>query len=190
MTAQPARRRVTVAALVLVGVTVLATTACASASADPTGGPAKPSGRQSIALPFVVNCSGQTLVRPPIYLVGCADGNPFVGALNWSAWGSSSALASGTSVFNDCAPTCLAGRNHTFAALIVLWGARALPGHAGRRYFSEMTIVYTGHRAYTADGQKRTVPQTQTYPLSNLGGACGPAGVSTTAGAVVPIPCN
>jgi hypothetical protein len=172
MTAQPARRRVKAAALALAGIAVLATTAwAAAASAATSGRSAESAGRQSTASPVVVNCQQKTQVRPGSIILACADGNAYAGSLNWSAWGSSSALASGTYAFNDCTPNCLSGHGHKFAALVVLWGVRALPGHSGVRYFSEMTMVFTGNRSYTADGKKYQLSQTMTLPLSQFGGA-------------------
>ena len=164
MTTQPGRRRVKAAALALAGVAVLATTACAAASAATVG-------QQSTGVPVVVTCAQKTQVRPATFVLACGDGNASLDSLHWSAWGASSALASGTSGFDDCTPDCVTGHVHTFPALIVLWGAKALPGHASVRYFSEMTIIYTGNRGYTAGGKKYTVPQTETDPLSNFGGA-------------------
>lgn len=171
MTAQPARRRVKAAALALCGIAVLATTACAAtASAAPAGAQGQ-QGAATTAPTVIVNCSQKTQVRPSSYILACADGNAYVGSLNWSAWGSSSALASGTSTFNDCTPNCLSGHGHTFPALVVLWRAQSLPGHSGVRYFTEMTIIYTGNRTYAAGGKMQHLPQTQTVPLSNFGGA-------------------
>jgi hypothetical protein len=170
MTAQPARRYLKAAALALAGLAVIGTTACATASAATSGRTAE-SARQATATTVVVGCGQQNQVRPGTFVLACGDGNASLDALNWSAWGSSSALASGVSGFNDCTPNCLSGHAHTFPALIVLWGAKALPGHAGVRYFTEMTIIYTGNRSYTAGGKKYTVPQTQTDPLSSFGGA-------------------
>ena len=172
MTAQPARRLMSAAALALAGVAVLATTACAAAA---SAAPASPGRQQqaagTTAVPFVVNCQQKTQVRPGSIILACADGNAYVGSLNWTAWGSSAALASGTYAFNDCTPNCLSGHGHTFAALIVLWGAQALPGHAGERYFSEMTTIFTGNRSYTAGGKKYQLSQAMTFPLTQYGGA-------------------
>ena len=166
MTAQPARTLRKAAALALGGIAVIATAACTAASAAPVAQ------QQSAAgLPVVVSCAMTTQVRPGIFTLACADGNAYVSGLSWTAWGSSSALASGKYSFNDCTPNCLSGHGHTFAGLIVLWGVQALPGHAGVRYFTEMTIILTGHRNYTAGGKKVTEPQTLTIPLSNFGGA-------------------
>jgi hypothetical protein len=169
MTAQPARL-VKAAALALAGIAVLATSACAAASAATSGQSAQSAGSRSTGVPVIVTCSQKTQVRPGTFVLACGDGNASLDSLNWSAWGSSAALASGTSGFNDCTPDCVSGHVHTFPALIVLWGAKALPGRAGVRYFSELTIIYTGSRSYTAGGKKYRVPQTQTDPLSSFGG--------------------
>jgi hypothetical protein len=165
-------QRVKAAALALAGIAVLATTAfAASASAATSGRTAESVRQQSTAPPVVVNCQQKTQVRPRSIILACADGNAYTGSLSWTAWGSSSALASGTYAFNDCIPNCLSGHGHTFPALVVLWGARALPGHSEVRYFSEMTMVFTGNRSYTAGGKKYSLSQTMTIPLSNFGGA-------------------
>jgi len=172
MTAQPARRRVKAAAIGLAGIAMLATMAWpAAASAATSGRSAESMRQQSTAPPVIVNCQQKTQVRPGSIILACADGNAYTGSLSWTAWGSSSALASGTYAFNDCTPNCLSGHGHTFAGLIVLWGVKPLPGHAGVRYFTEMTIILTGNRSYTAGGKQETESQTQTIPLSNFGGA-------------------
>jgi hypothetical protein len=166
MTALPIRSFRKAAALALCGLAAIATAACTAASAAPVGQ------QQAMAtLPVVVNCFMKTQVRPGIYTLACADGNAYVSGMSWTAWGSSSALASGKYSFNDCTPNCLSGHGHTFSGLVVLWGVKALPNHAGVRYFSEMTIILTGNRHYTAGGKKVTEPLTQTIPLSNFGGA-------------------
>ncbi|HXP19859.1 MAG TPA: hypothetical protein VN840_09470 [Streptosporangiaceae bacterium] len=176
MTAQPARNRIKALALAACGIAVIATAAYAtSASAAQSGRSAASAGQQHAqavaSTPVVVNCSMKTQVRPGSYTLACADGNAYVSGLSWSAWGSSSALASGNYAFNDCTPNCLSGHGHTFSGLVVLWGVKSLPGHAGVRYFTEMTIILTGNRSYTAGGKKVTESQTQTIPLSNFGGA-------------------
>ena len=172
MTAQPARRHVRAAALALCGMAVLATTAfAATASAATSGRSAETVRQQSTAAPVVVNCQQKTQVRPRSIILACADGNAYIGNLSWSAWGSSSALGSGTYAFNDCTPNCLSGHGHTFPALVVLWGAQALPRHSGVRFFSEATMIFTGNRGYTAGGKTYHLSQTMTIPLSDFGGA-------------------
>jgi hypothetical protein len=65
----------------------------------------------------------------------------------------------------------VAGHGHSFPALITLWRAEPLPGHHGQRYFTRLTLIYTGNRGYQADGKQYQLPQTVTYPLSQYGGA-------------------
>jgi hypothetical protein len=166
MTALPTRSLRKAAALALGGIALMATAACGAAAE------AAPVSQQAVAsLPVVVSCAMKTQVRPGSFTLACADGNAYVSGLSWSAWGSSSALASGNYSFNDCTPNCLSGHGHTFSGLVVLWGVKALPNHAGVRYFTEMTIILTGNRSYTAGGKKATESQTLTIPLSNFGGA-------------------
>jgi hypothetical protein len=171
MTAHIAPRYLKAAALALAGAALLATTACAAASAATSGGSAESIGRQPNAVPVVVNCALKTQVRPGSIILGCADGKAYFSGLNWTAWGPSSALASGTYAFYGCVPNCVAGPFYTFPALVVLWGARALPGHAGVRYFTEMTAIFTGNRTGAGGGKTFQLSQTLTIPLSNLGGA-------------------
>jgi hypothetical protein len=166
MTVLPTRSLRKAAALGLCCLAAIATAACGAAASAASLAP-----QQAAASPVVVNCSMKTQVRPGSFTLACADGNAYVHGLNWSAWGASSALASGSYSFNDCTPNCLSGHGHTFSGLVVLWGVKALPGHAGVRYFTEMTIILTGNRSYTAGGKKVRESQTQTIPLSNFGGA-------------------
>src|SRR5579859_3059021 len=147
MTALPIRSFRKAAALALCGLAAIATAACTPASAAPVG-----QQQAMAALPVVVNCFMKTQVRPGIFTLACADGNAYVSGMSWTAWGSSSALASGKYSFNDCTPNCLSGHGHTFSGLIVLWGVKALPNHAGVRYFSEMTIIFLSGRGHTFAG--------------------------------------
>jgi len=172
MNAQPARRYLRAAALALAGVAMLATTACAAAaSAAPASRAQLEQAAGATAVPVVVNCAVKTQVRPGSIILGCADGKAYFSGLNWTAWGSSSALASGTYAFYGCVPNCVAGPFYTFPALVVLWDAQALPGHPGVRYFTEMTAIFTGNRTGKGGGTTFHLSQTLTIPLSNLGGA-------------------
>ena len=65
----------------------------------------------------------------------------------------------------------MAGHGHSFPALVALWAAKPRPGHASERYFTRMTIIYTGDRAYRAGGKLYHLPPTVTEPLSPSGGA-------------------
>ncbi|HXP19860.1 MAG TPA: hypothetical protein VN840_09475 [Streptosporangiaceae bacterium] len=175
MTTHSTRSRVKTAALALCGIAVIATAGCGTAaSAASLGHSAAPAGQHAAgtsAVPVVVTCGEATQVRPSSYILPCAGGIPYVSALNWSAWGSSSALASGTYNLDDCIPNCVGGHGHSFPALVVLWDVQPLPGHSGERYFTELTIIATGNRSYTAGGKTYQLPQTLTIPLSQHGGA-------------------
>ena len=162
------------AALALCGIAAFAAAACAAPalnaaarsqrSATATTGPAA-------GVPVVVDCAMRAQTRPGQFVLACADGGASLSGLHWASWGSSAAFADGVSTFNDCVPTCVAGHGHSFPALVALWGAQPRPGHAGERYFTRMTIIYTGSRAYHAGGKLYHLPPTVTEPLSPAGGA-------------------
>jgi hypothetical protein len=117
--------------------------------------PSRPSAGPVVA----VNC-GKAEVRPSSFVLACADGGAILNKLHWVSW-QSVAFGSGTEVVNSCVPTCVAGKAYSFPVLVTVWGAKARPGHAGQRYFSEMTLIHTGslHRP------KFSLPRTQTFEL-------------------------
>ena len=150
---------------------VTATAGLGLASAAATGRAAHRPGPAASGLPVVVSCTGRTQTRPTRYVLACADGNAYLTGLHWSSWGTSSAFGAGTDTFRVCIPSCTAGHLHNVAALAALWRAEPLPGHPGARYFTRLTVIYTGSRSYRAGGKTYHLPQTATYPLSASGGA-------------------
>ena len=165
-------RRLRMAAIALSGVAPIAMTACAASTS------ATAAGQQPMAVtaaaasnPVLVDCATHAQTRPGQYTLACADGNAYLGGLHWAAWGSSAAFAGGTSTFNDCVPSCVAGHGHSFPALVALWRPEPRPGHVGERYFTRLTVIYTGDRSYRAGGKLYHLPPTTTYPLSAYGGA-------------------
>ena len=62
-------------------------------------------------------------------------------------------------------------RRRSFPALVALWGTEPLPGHGGERYFTRLTLIYTGNRTYRVGNKLYSLPPTATYPLSPDGGA-------------------
>ncbi len=172
MTTPFTRGRIRAAAIALCGIAAIATTACAASA------PAAASGRQqamgvtaAASVPVVVDCAGHAQTRPGQYVLACADGNAYLATLHWATWGSSAAFADGISTFNDCVPNCVSGHGHSFPVLVALWRAEPRPGHGGERYFTRLTIIYTGSRAYRAGGKLYHLPATATDPLSAYGGA-------------------
>ena len=65
---------------------------------------------------------------------------------------------------SPCTPYCAAGHFHSYPAIVVLWGSKAVPGHPGERSYTKLTAILTGQRP-------RHVPMTQTFPLPTSGHA-------------------
>ncbi len=170
MPTHPARTRVRAAAIALCGIAAIATAAAAAGPATAATSPQSRVQPAASSLPVVVNCSMHTQVRPGSYTLTCADDNNNLDSLHWVAWGSAAAFATGVNTFNDCIPNCLANHLKTFPVLVNLWRTEPLPGNPGERYFSRMTLVYTGSRSYTAGGKTYHLSQTVTYQLSAHGG--------------------
>ena len=161
----------TAAAVALCGVAAFSVAACSPSSGPAATPSASRTGVPASGVPVVIDCAGQASTRPGQYVLACGDGGGALAGLRWAGWGPTSATADGASVINDCAPSCVAGHGHRFPALVRLWRAEPLPGHPGERYFTRLTLTYTGTRSYRADGQLRELPKSTTYPLSATGGA-------------------
>jgi hypothetical protein len=165
------RTRVKGAALALCGIAAIAAAVAASVPAVAARQSPPAAGAAATGVPVVIDCAGQLQVRPGQYILACGDGGARLIGLRWAAWGSSSAFVAGIFDLNDCTPTCKTGHFLRFPMLAALWRAEALPGHAGQRYFTRLTVIYTGKRAYRARGALHHLPATATYPLSQSGGA-------------------
>ena len=158
-----------VCGLATIAVAACSPTATASATASATSASAT-TGQQQAAgvaaanVPVLVDCAVHGQVRPGQYTLACADGGAYLSGLHWAAWGSSEAFADGTS-------TIAAGGGASFPVLVDLWRAEPRPGHADQRYFTRLTLVFTGNRTYTEGGAVHEFPATLTYPLSSFGGA-------------------
>jgi hypothetical protein len=174
MKTQLIRGRGKAAAVALGGIATLAVAACSPAQANAAAGAvasANAAAQQQVAVvaaanvPVVVDCAAQGQVRPGQYTLACGDGGGYLSGLHWAAWGSSAAFADGTSTI------AVDGHGASFPVLVDLWRAEPRPGHAGQRYFTRLTLVFTGNRSYTAGGTVHQFPPTVTYPLSAFGGA-------------------
>ena len=171
---QLTRGRARAAAAALCGIAVTGVAACAPASNPATSQPTAPASRAASTaaiVPAVIDCAGQARTRPGQYVLACGDGAASLTGLRWATWGAASAAGGGTSVIDDCVPNCVAGHGHGFPVLVRLWRAEPLPGHRGERYFTHLTITYTGSHSYRAGGQLHQLPVSVTYPLSASGGA-------------------
>jgi hypothetical protein len=166
--------RIRAAAVALCGIAVIATAACTPSAPGPATVRQQPMAVTAVAavsVPVVVDCAVHPRIRPGQYILACANGGAYLASLHWATWGASTAFADGISTFNDCVPNCVAGHGHSFPVLVVLWRPAPLAGHAGERYFTRLTIIYTGSRTYSAGGKQYHLPVTVTHPLSAYGGA-------------------
>jgi hypothetical protein len=119
----------------------------------------------------VINCALKHQVKPSFYIFACADAGALIAKMRWAAWGGQAAFGSGTYDFRVCVPSCAEGKTVTFPILAALWRVKPLPGHRGVRYFTKLTVIFSGNRAYKAGGKTLHQPQTMTLPLSDAGGA-------------------
>ena len=92
----------------------------------------------------MVNCAGQGQVRPGGYDIGCTA-NEMLATLHWQTW-RGTAYGNGVLKVDDCTPTCAQGKYIKYPVLTVLWRPKAWPGHAGHRYFTRVTWIFTGKR--------------------------------------------
>jgi len=152
---------ISVLTLIAAGLTITGSTLSRPAQAAPVR-------TTPASAPMVVfDCPGQhAMVRPKNFVLACADGNSAVEKLAWGTWAPGLASAKATLVQNDCVPYCAAGHFHSYPALVVLWGSKAI-GH-GEHAYTRLTMILTGPRPgyYDAVHHKWVyAPVTQTFPL-------------------------
>jgi hypothetical protein len=159
-------------AVVALCATAAIATAAAGTAAAATGHPARHHGPTATAasLPVVINCTMGHQVKPSTYILACADAGALITKMHWATWASQASFGSGTFSYRVCIPNCAAGKTVTFPVLAALWRVKPLPGHRSVRYFTRLTLIFTGNRAYTAGGKTYHEPQTLTRPLSAAGG--------------------
>jgi hypothetical protein len=162
--------RIRTAVVALCATAAIATAAAGAASAA-TGHPTRHNGPDVAALPVVINCAMKHQVKPSDYILACADAGALITKMHWAAWGGQAAFGSGTYDFRVCIPNCAEGKTVTFPILTALWRVKPLPGHRSVHYFTRLTLIFTGNRAYKAGGKTLHQPQTRTFPLSDSGGA-------------------
>jgi len=122
-----------------------------------TGTALAASATPSVTRPVVlVQCSGHGQVKPSASnQPGCMPSNQDITNLAWKSW-SRSAFATGTFGVNNCTPSSSCGPSKftKFPILMVLWRPAAWPNHAGRQFFSRMTIIFTGSGKHFPTGQR------------------------------------
>lgn len=78
----------------------------------------------SASVTMVLSCSSRTGVKPTSYVLTCADANETFTSLHWSDWGEATAYATGLYRWNDCTPTCVAGKWHQRPVTLRAWRIR------------------------------------------------------------------
>jgi hypothetical protein len=97
----------------------------------------------------VLSCLGHPLVKPPSYVITCADANVQWKHVRWSTWTATRATGHGDLYENDCKPYCAAGHFHTYHSTLTLSGVMRSTKYG--RLFSMATF------RYTAAGKQKTV---------------------------------
>lgn len=117
------------------------------------------------------DCTHHGQVKPSDYILSCADAGSVLEHLVWKSWTARQAVATGVHALNDCTPDCVAGKFIDYPAVVRLWRSKPVSAHPGERYFTRITVRYTGPRppAYTSMGQLVRGPVQWTEPLGPFG---------------------
>ena len=142
-----------------------AATPAASASRPATPSPS------AAASPVWFNCLGRGQVKPADYILTCADAGSVLDHLVWTRWTAQQAVATGVHELNNAMPDRAEGKFIDYPAVVTLWRSEPVPGHPGERYFTRITVRYTGPRppAYTSNGQLVQHPAEWTQSLGLTG---------------------
>jgi hypothetical protein len=136
-------------------------------ASSPTPVPAPPPVSHTIWF----DCQHHGQVAPADYILTCADAGSVLGHLQWSTWTAAKAVATGVHELNDCTPNCAEGKFIQYPVVVTLWRSEPVPGHAGERAFTMITVRYTGQRppAYTSLGRLIRHPGEWTEQLGPYG---------------------
>ena len=117
------------------------------------------------------DCAHHGRVEPSDYILTCADAGSVLDHLVWSSWTAQQAVATGVHELNNCTPNCAQGKFIHYPAAVTLWRSEPASGQPGERYFTRITVRYTGARppAYTSNGQLVRHPAEWTEPLGPFG---------------------
>ena len=81
-------------------------------------------------------------VKPASVMLACGDGNFWIAALEWHAWGSATTTATGRVHYNDCTPYCAAGHFHVIPGTATL--SKLVAGTckgAAARFYTHLHVV-------------------------------------------------
>ncbi len=117
----------------LVGPQSQAPSPAAPVSSAPTSAAPRP---VDSAILVYADCQSPTL-EPSQLILTCADQGFYFRDLQWSSWTAGGATATGTEVYNDCTPSCAAGRFHSIANASVTLTTPTTDAE-GRRLWSQI----------------------------------------------------
>lgn len=152
--------------------TTRSTTSQATATARPTNSTnsSSPQAETRVSTKTVLfDCLNHPVVEPSSYVLTCADYGSILASLKWTSWTAEGATAVGVHELNDCTPNCAEGKFQKFPAIITFWRPEPVAGHPGEKYFSKITVRYTGPRPpmYMSNGQLVKNPASWTQTLGS-----------------------
>jgi hypothetical protein len=100
----------------------------------------------------ITNCISASS-RPKSLTLACGDGNTVLSKLRWSAFGGTSAQASGTLEINTCSPNCAGGKVVRYPVAVKAGSIRKCK--AGLRVYNKLTLQFTGRAPSSASSLKR-----------------------------------
>jgi hypothetical protein len=148
-----------------------------SSSASPAGSatpsapaPAATASSPAAASAVLFDCLGHGQAEPTGYILTCADADSVLDHLTWMSWTAQQAVAAGDHELNNCTPNCAEGRFINYPAIVTLWRSEPVSGHPAERYFTKITVRYTGPRppAYMSNGQLVQHPAEWTQSLGPI----------------------
>jgi len=117
------------------------------------------------------DCTHHGQDEPSDYILTCADAGSVLQHLAWKSRTAQQAVATGVHELNNCTPNCAEGKFVEYPVVVTLWRSEPVSGQPGERYFTRITVRYTGPRppAYTSNGQLVRHPAEWTEPLGPFG---------------------
>ena len=112
---------------------------CVLALAAALAAPALASGKHRV----VWNCTSSK-ARPPSIVIACADDNLSLTHLSWTSFGGATAQGKGDYYANDCTPSCVAGKFHSYPVKVVL--SKAMPCKDHHDDYQLASLTFTGKR--------------------------------------------
>jgi hypothetical protein len=105
----------------------------------------------------VYDCGNKPLIEPHTFVFTC-DSTGSLTKLQWSAWNSTMATATGVLNTDNCVPNCASGKWTHQQADVILWRSAAVKGYPGKRGYTEMTFLLPGGAINSHDTETRTPP--------------------------------